>query len=47
MKDLEPIVARCKAAGFEVPWEPRELRPGVRVAMVADPDGNWVELMQR
>ena len=47
VKALEPIVERCKAAGFEVPWEPRELRPGVRVAMVADPDGNWVELLQR
>ena len=24
----------------------REIRPGVRIAMVTDPDGNWVELLQ-
>lgn len=47
VKALEPIVARCKEAGFEIAWEPRELRPGVRVAMIVDPDGNWVELLQR
>jgi hypothetical protein len=23
-----------------------ELRPGIRIAMVADPDGNWVEFLE-
>jgi hypothetical protein len=27
-------------------WTEREIRPGVRIAMVADPDGNWVEFLQ-
>jgi hypothetical protein len=26
--------------------EPREIRPGVSIAMVEDPDGNWVELLK-
>jgi hypothetical protein len=24
---------------------PREIRPGVTMAMVEDPDGNWVEFV--
>ncbi len=45
--NLEAIVAEAKEAGYQVPWEPREIRAGVSVAMVEDPDGNWVELLQR
>jgi hypothetical protein len=26
--------------------EPREIRPGVRIAMVEDPDGNIVEFIE-
>jgi predicted enzyme related to lactoylglutathione lyase len=25
---------------------PTEIRPGVRIAMIEDPDGNWVELLE-
>ena len=25
---------------------PREIRPGVRISMIEDPDGNWVELLE-
>ena len=45
--NLEAVVAEAKEAGYQVPWEPREIRAGVSVAMVEDPDGNWVELLQR
>jgi hypothetical protein len=44
--DLDDLVARWTAAGGTVTTAPMELRPGVRVAMLADPDGNAVELMQ-
>ena len=36
----------CRAGGYKVPVEPREIRPGVTIAMVEDPDGNWVEFLQ-
>ena len=29
-----------------VPIKPREIRPGVRISMIEDPDGNWVELLE-
>ncbi len=46
VSNLEEMVARCKEAGYGVPVEPVEIRPGVTIAMLADPDGNWVELLQ-
>ena len=36
---------RSKGIAFEVPE--KELRPGVRIAMVRDPDGNVVEFVER
>jgi catechol 2,3-dioxygenase-like lactoylglutathione lyase family enzyme len=44
--NLDEMVAASKAGGYKVAWEPREVRPGVRVAMIEDPDGNWVELLE-
>ena len=42
--NLEEVIADCKAAGHNVPVDVRELKPGVKVAMVEDPDGNTVEI---
>ena len=39
-------VERCVAAGRAVPIPTFEFQPGVPVAMVEDPEGNWVELIQ-
>lgn len=39
-------VAESAAAGYEVPVPVTEIRPGVFFAMVADPDGNWIELLE-
>ena len=44
--DLESAVQRCRAAGCNVPLGPLQARPGVNIAMIEDPDGNWVELLQ-
>jgi catechol 2,3-dioxygenase-like lactoylglutathione lyase family enzyme len=44
--DLDALLARCRTAGAEVPIERTTARPGVDIAMVIDPDGNWVELGQ-
>lgn len=43
---IEDFVRRCRQAGAKVPVDARELRPGVKVALVEDPDGNTIELMQ-
>ena len=44
--DLDATFARALAAGGRAIWEPRPSpKPGQRIAFVADPDGNLVELM--
>jgi catechol 2,3-dioxygenase-like lactoylglutathione lyase family enzyme len=44
--DVDALTATCEAAGYAIAISPRESRPGVRISMVEDPDGNWVELLQ-
>ena len=44
--NLLEMVAACADAGHKVVMGAREIRPGVRIAIVADPDGNWVEFLQ-
>jgi predicted enzyme related to lactoylglutathione lyase len=44
--DLEAAVDAVRAFGGTVTLAPFELRPGRRVAQVADPDGNMIELGQ-
>ena len=43
---LEELVARCSAAGCEVAVAPGLIRPGVKAAVIADPDGNTIEFME-
>ncbi len=44
--DVDAATDICRKAGHEPVIPPRDIRPGVRIAMFADPDGNWVELLQ-
>ena len=46
VNDIAAAVADCEKAGAPVVWPLREIRPGVKIAMVEDPDGNWVEFIQ-
>ena len=46
VKDLDGMTEKCRSAGYTVAIEPREVRPGVRISMIEDPDGNWVELLE-
>ena len=46
MLNLDEATKQCADAGYTVAWEPREIRPNVRIAMIEDPDGNWVELLE-
>jgi len=45
LANLDAVVAACREGGYAIAVATRPLRPGVRVAMVEDPDGNTIELM--
>jgi glyoxylase I family protein len=44
--NLDEIVAACEVAGYKVAVPALEIQAGVRISMVEDPDGNWVEFLQ-
>ena len=46
VSNLEEMVAACEAEGVSVPIPITEVRPGVTIAMVHDPDNNLVEFVQ-
>ena len=46
VSNIEDLVAECGAAGHKIAVPVTELRPGVTIAIVEDPDGNWVEFVQ-
>lgn len=45
--DVAAVLARCVDGGAAVQMPLVELRPGLRVAIVEDPDGNALELVER
>jgi catechol 2,3-dioxygenase-like lactoylglutathione lyase family enzyme len=45
--DLDAMADRWAARGGIVTMAPFELRPGVRTAVLTDPDGNTMEAMQQ
>ncbi len=45
VSNLGDMMRACAAAGHKVMVAERELRPGVRIGIVEDPDGNWVEFL--
>jgi catechol 2,3-dioxygenase-like lactoylglutathione lyase family enzyme len=47
IKSLSELCAELKGKGIEFALPEKEVRPGVRVAMVKDPDGNIVEFVER
>ena len=44
--NIAELVDACKTGGYTVRVDPTEIRPGVTIAMVEDPEGNWVEFLQ-
>ncbi len=46
VSNIAEATAECEAAGYKVAVPVTEIRPGVSIAMIEDPDGNWVELLQ-
>jgi catechol 2,3-dioxygenase-like lactoylglutathione lyase family enzyme len=47
VKNLAEICATLKGKGVEFTIPEKEVRPGTRIAMVKDPDGNIVEFVER
>jgi catechol 2,3-dioxygenase-like lactoylglutathione lyase family enzyme len=43
--NIESATKECADAGYTVAVPVSEIRPGVRISMIEDPDGNWVELL--
>jgi catechol 2,3-dioxygenase-like lactoylglutathione lyase family enzyme len=46
VSNLKALVDDCRAGGYRVRVDATEVRPGVTIAIVEDPDGNWVEFLQ-
>ncbi len=47
IKNISKVCEELKKKGIEFEIPEKELRPGVRIAMVRDPDGNIVEFVER
>lgn len=46
VSNLDQIMRECVGTGVVVTVPVTEIRPGVRIGMVEDPDGNWVEFVE-
>ena len=44
--DIDGVIDRATAHGGQVVMGPRELRPGVQIVVITDPDGNTFEVLQ-
>ncbi|HAK52992.1 MAG TPA: hypothetical protein DCM54_13970 [Gammaproteobacteria bacterium] len=47
INNLDEAIATCEAAGCRIPVPITAIHEGIRISMVEDPDGNWVNLIQR
>jgi catechol 2,3-dioxygenase-like lactoylglutathione lyase family enzyme len=46
ISNLAEVLKEIEAAGRKIIRPRTELRPGVAIAIVEDPDGNWVEFVE-
>ena len=46
VSNLEDVVKACNDGGYKVAVPVTEIRPGISIAIVEDPDGNWVEFLK-
>jgi catechol 2,3-dioxygenase-like lactoylglutathione lyase family enzyme len=45
--DIDAAVAKCEAAGAPIPLPILQMMPGIRIAMVEDPEGNVLEFLEQ
>ncbi|MEX2131589.1 MAG: VOC family protein [Pseudohongiellaceae bacterium] len=46
VSNLNDAVTRAEKSGYKVPVGAKVIREGVTIAIIEDPDGNWVELLE-
>ncbi len=46
VSNIEELAKDCADKGYNVVVPVREFRPGITIAIVEDPDGNWVEFLK-
>jgi catechol 2,3-dioxygenase-like lactoylglutathione lyase family enzyme len=46
VSNLDDVVVACEAAGYTIAVPRTTLGPGITIAIIEDPDGNWVELLE-
>jgi catechol 2,3-dioxygenase-like lactoylglutathione lyase family enzyme len=46
LANLQETVDACKAFGSPIIHDVKESRPGVFIAVLEDPDGNWIEFVE-
>jgi catechol 2,3-dioxygenase-like lactoylglutathione lyase family enzyme len=46
VSNLDELTEKCAVAGSKVAVPPTDLRPGIKISIVEDPDGNWLEFLQ-
>lgn len=46
VSNLAEATDECAAAGYNIVVPATEIRPGITISIIEDPDGNWVELLQ-
>lgn len=46
VSNLKAATQECSDAGYTVVVKPTEIRAGITISIIEDPDGNWVELLQ-
>jgi catechol 2,3-dioxygenase-like lactoylglutathione lyase family enzyme len=46
VSNLGDLLKGCGDAGYKITVKETEIRPGVKIGIVEDPDGNWVEFLQ-
>jgi catechol 2,3-dioxygenase-like lactoylglutathione lyase family enzyme len=45
VSNIAELLKQCADAGYKIAVKETEIRPGVKIGMVEDPDGNWVEFL--
>ncbi len=46
VSNLQNVVGGCDQGGYKIVVPIKTIRAGVSIAIVKDPDGNWLELLQ-
>lgn len=46
VSNIAEATQQCEAAGYRIAVPVTDLRPGITISIIEDPDRNWVELLQ-